>query len=109
RFTAHDGWRGWFEAIRRRSPVFGPGELDLVGDEIRLTGSHRTWLGNSAPREFTIPSGEVRNAAVDGGTLRFESRKPWRPRRTIEFQPGTEGGARALLERLPTSRSAGFE
>jgi rhomboid protease GluP len=109
RFTRHDGWRGWLEAVRRRSPVFGPGELHIIDDEVRLTGSHRTWLGNAAPREFAVPFAELRNAAVDGETLRFESRQSFWPRRTIEFQPAGERAARALLQRLPTSRSARFE
>jgi rhomboid protease GluP len=108
RFSRRDGWLGWLQGLRRRSPVFGPGELEVVSTGVRLAGNHRTWLGSSAPREFLVDADHIRNCAVDGATLRFEIKRRLIPARTILFQTGSESDARALLAKLPATSTATF-
>jgi membrane associated rhomboid family serine protease len=108
RFSSSDGWLGWLQGLRRRSPVFGAGELEILADTVRLSGNHRTWLGSSAPREYRVQPGEIRNCAADGPTLRFEIKRRLIPARTIEFRTGNESEARALLAKLPETSTASF-
>lgn len=109
RYSPHDGWRGWLQALRWRSPLFGAGVLEFGADEIRLSGNRRTWLGVTVPGEYSAPLTRVRNAALDGSALRFEIRRRlWFPR-TVNFDTGSSAQARELLERLPDRQSAGFE
>jgi rhomboid protease GluP len=109
RFSRHDGWRGWAQALRRRSPLFGAGVLEIGTDEIRLSGTRRTWLGVTAPGEYLAPLACVRNAALDGAALRFEIKRRFRPARTVSFDTGSSTQAREMHQRLPGRQSAGFE
>jgi membrane associated rhomboid family serine protease len=108
RFSKRDGWLGWLQALWRRSPVFGAGEIEVMDDAVRLAGNHRTWLGSSAPREYLTPTDRVRNCVIYGATLRFEIKRRWYPARTVEFEAGSEAQAQALMARLPTNSSAPY-
>jgi len=109
RFTRHDGWRGWVQALRRRSPVYGAGVVEIAADEVRLGGNRRTWLGVGAPGDYVALLDQVRNAALDGTALRFEVKRRLLPARTVIFDASSASHAQKLLARLPQRRSSGFE
>jgi rhomboid protease GluP len=109
RFTQHDGWHGWLQARRRRSPVFGAGTMEIGADEVKLTGHRCTWLGVSVPTEYLASLARVRNATLDGKTLHFEIKRRLRPARRVVFDSESADHARELQERLPHRQSAGFE
>ncbi|HET9862294.1 MAG TPA: rhomboid family intramembrane serine protease [Steroidobacteraceae bacterium] len=109
RFTRHDGWRGWLQALGRRSPVYGSGMIEITAEEVKLSGYRRTWLGIGTPAECVYSLEHVRNAAIDGAALRFEIKRRWRPARKVCFDPGGLVQAQEALARLPRRHSAGFE
>ncbi len=109
RFTQHDGWRGWLEALRRRAPAFGAGMIEIGPDEVKLLGNRRTWLGVTEPGEYSAPLDFIRNVALDGSELRFEIKRRFWPARIVTFDAGSAAQAQALRQQLPVRQSAGFE
>jgi len=108
-FSARDGWRGWIEAKRRRSPVYGHGALKINTDTIDLHGMQRTWLGIAEPSVVRVPLDSIRNVARDGERLHFESQRRFLPCRRICFSPERLGLAVELAARLPGRQTKGFE
>lgn len=49
RFSASDGWAGWIDAKRRRSPIYGRGSIEITAEYLTMHGLQRTWLGVSSP------------------------------------------------------------
>jgi len=109
RFTRHDGWRGWLQALRRRATIFGAGVLEVTPEIVRLLGSRRSWLGVAGPGEYTAPIACIRNAAVYGAELRFEIKHGLWPTKTVTFEAASPEQAHAILARLPERQSTGFE
>ena len=109
RFTRHDGWGGWFAAKLRRSLVYGVGAIETRFDTVALLGWRRTWLGVAVQSEVSIPTEQIRNVARDDSFVRFEIDSRRRLHRRIEFVANSAAGAAQLEDRLPTSRTSGFE
>lgn len=109
RFSARDGWRGWFDAKSRQSPVFGAGSLEVGRGELTLHGLQRTWLGASVPAAFTVPIERVRNVAHDAEWVRFEIKHPWRPALQMRFRAAGAAEAERIAASLPDTRTPAFE
>jgi membrane associated rhomboid family serine protease len=109
RYGAREGWRGWWEAKRRRSPVYGGGSIEISGGDLTLHGLQRTWLGTVTPGIFQTRLDRVRNVACDGALLHFEIRRDWLPARHIRFHAVDAPAAAALAQELPRTQSPGFE
>ena len=109
RFTRRDGWLGWALALRRRSPFFGAGAIEVIGDEVRLAGSHRTWLGVTTAGECVVPKARIRNVAIDGTAVRFEIKRRFWFSRTVIFETGANSLAQSLRAQMPDAQTAGFE
>jgi membrane associated rhomboid family serine protease len=109
RFSARDGWRGWIEAKRRHSPVYGSGSLELGAASLALHGMQRTWLGAAEQCVVDLPLATVRNVACDDEWIRFESKRRFLPTRNIRFKAPTPGDAAHLASQLPREQTRGFE
>jgi membrane associated rhomboid family serine protease len=109
RFTPADGWRGWLQAKRSGSPLYGAGAIALDAQQVMLRGSQRTWLGVTEDAEVNLPLTDVRNVARDDALVRFEFRRRFRPWSRVEFRATTDAEAAALVARLPTQKTPGFE
>lgn len=109
KFSAREGWLGWIDAKRRRSPVYGRGLLELTAENVTLHGMQRTWLGAAEPAVVDLPLTTIRNVACDGEQMQFESRRRFLPLRNIRFTALTAGDAADLASRLPREQTAGFE
>jgi rhomboid protease GluP len=109
RFSARDGWLGWLDAKRRRSPVFGEGQLQVEEEHVTLHGWQRTWLGVREPGIAQIPLSRLQNVACDGDCLYFESRRRLLPARRIQFRTTTAHEAELVAQRLPRTHTPGFE
>jgi membrane associated rhomboid family serine protease len=109
RFTKRDGWRGWFNAKRRRQPFFSSGSVTPRPEEVVLEGWCRSWLGMSEQGERRIASERIRNVAVNGSEVSFEWRRPWPLRRRLSMRCESAEAAASLVRALPSERSAGFE
>jgi rhomboid protease GluP len=109
RFSAREGWLGWLDAKRRRSPVFGEGHLTVEAEHLTLHGWQRTWLGVREPGIVQIPLSRVRNVACDGDCLHFEIRRRLLPARHVQFRASSAHEAGLLAQSLPRTHSPGFE
>jgi membrane associated rhomboid family serine protease len=108
RFSLRDGWRGWLDAKRRRSPVYGTGSLTIGDDHVTLHGHQRTWLGMKAPGAVQLALESIRNVATDGEWLHFESKRRLLPARHIRYRCASSAEARNFAARLPPMQSEGF-
>ena len=108
RFTSHSGLPGWIQAKFGRSPVYGPGTLEVGPTEIILSGWQRTWLGVSVEAQVVRAVAEVRNVIQEDTHLRFEIGHKYRLVDRISFQPDSPGQLGALFDKLPGVQSAGF-
>jgi rhomboid protease GluP len=106
--SAREGWRGWWEAKRRRAPVYGSGSIEVSGSDLLLHGLQRTWLGAVTPGLFQTRLDQVRNVACDGALLQFEIRRAWLPARHIRFHAADAAAAAALAQDLPRTQTPGF-
>jgi membrane associated rhomboid family serine protease len=109
RFSARDGWLGWLDAKRRRSPVFGEGRLEIADEGVTLQGWRRTWLGVTEPGIAQLPLESIRNVACDDNCVQFESRQRLLPARRIQFRMLSTHEAHALAGKLPRTQKPGFE
>src|SRR5882672_1342702 len=109
RFSARDGWLGWIDAKRRRSPVYGAGSLEASDGQLTLHGKQRTWLGMRSPGIATVQFERIRNVARDGEWLQFESKRPYRLARRIRFKAPSANDAENLAAQLPRAQTIGFE
>ena len=109
RYTPADGWLGWWQAKRRRTPFFGEGTAAVADGSLRLSGWRRTWLGSADRREQTIPLNRVRNVACDGALLTFDIRIWTGFWRRMAVVCKSAQAASSLLGQLPQRRSSGFE
>src|SRR5689334_7823293 len=71
RFTSRDGFLGWLQAKRKRSPVYGAGAIEVTPSDVLLRGWQRTWLGMPVQTELTVRLETVRNVAVEDQRLYF--------------------------------------
>jgi membrane associated rhomboid family serine protease len=108
RFTARDGTRGWFQAKRRRLPVYGYGGLQFREENVVLQGWQRTWLGVPYRSSIVIPARQIRNVEHDQDRVRFEWQQPRRLARPVEFRPDARENVATIVAQLPDTRSAGF-
>jgi membrane associated rhomboid family serine protease len=108
RFTSRSGLLGWIQAKFRRSPVYGPGTLEVGPTEIILSGWQRTWLGVPVEAQVVRAVAQARNVIQEDSHLRFEIRRKYRPADRISFQPDSPGQLKGLLDKLPAVQSAGF-
>lgn len=106
-FSAASGWLGWLDAKRRRSPVHGPGHLELDEQHVTLHGWQRTWLGVREPAIVQLPLDKVCNVTHDGHRLEFTCKQRFRPARRIRFQTG-DADASTLAQQLPRTQTRGF-
>ena len=109
RFTAADGWRGWWQAMRRRSLFFGEGTIEVSDDKLLLSGWRRNWLASADRREKCIALDRIRNAAADGALLSFEYRRRIGFWKRVSVGCKSEAIANSLLRQLPQRRSPGFD
>lgn len=108
RFTARDGFAGWLDAKRRRSPMYGEGSLAVEANEIVLQGWRRTWLGVGHRTELGLPLDEIRNVVLENETLYLEWKRPYRFARRIRFVAQSRELIGPLAAKLPTAQTAGF-
>jgi rhomboid protease GluP len=109
RFTPHDGWRGWWNAVRRGQPLYGTGSVEVKGEDVVLQGWRRTWLGVPQQTVLIVPAARVRNVACDEDRVRLEwARRFWRPG-AVELRVSSAEAARDLAAQLPAVRTPGFE
>src|SRR5580698_4629291 len=109
RFTERDGWRGWFNAKRRRQPFFSTGTIALHAEEIVLDGWCRSWLGVSEPGKWRIATHSICNVAVNGREVSFDCRRPWRLRRRLLLKCESAEIAARIASALPQRFTSGFE
>lgn len=109
RFTARDGFLGWLQAKRRRSPVYGPGSISCGPVDVALYAWRRTWLGVPHRDEVRLSLDGICNVTCENRRVEFEYRKPYRLRRRIHFTADSETAARELAARLPVAQSPGFQ
>ena len=109
RFTRRGGWSGWLTAKLRRGLVYGVGAIEARSDTVALLGWQRTWLGVAVQSEVEIPTHQIRNVASDDTFIRFDIGRQGLPPRRIEFVANSAEDAAQLVERLPTSRTSGFD
>jgi membrane associated rhomboid family serine protease len=108
RLTPLDGIRGWYQAKRRRSGLYGSGAIEVQQSGVILRGWQRTWLGNPLQAEAVVASEEIRNVTQEGNIVRFEYGRRFRPKR-VEFALPSDEQAQALTDLLPKTASTGFE
>jgi len=109
RFTERDGWRGWFNAKRRRQPFFSTGTIALHAEEVVLDGWCRSWLGVSEPGEWRIATHSICNVAANGREVSFDCRRPWRLRRRLLLKCESAEIAARIASALPQRFTSGFE
>jgi rhomboid protease GluP len=109
RFTSQEGFLGWLQAKRRRSPVYGNGSIELTADGVLLRGWQRTWLGIRQQSVVPIPASSVCNVAHDGAALRFECQRRFGWRRLVQFVAQSAEAAERLAHNLPSRQTSGFE
>ncbi|MBV8854746.1 MAG: rhomboid family intramembrane serine protease, partial [Sinobacteraceae bacterium] len=105
RFTASDGAWGWFEALGRRSPLYGAGSMECREGSVTLLGRRRTWLGASYDDVTRIPLQCIREVCVDGNLLQFEYREPLRLARQVRFRADSAATPQILARQLPVTRT----
>jgi len=109
RFTARDGVRGWLQAKRHGTLVYGAGSIECRPAGVALHGWRRTWLGVPYRDEVRLPLDAIRNVTCKGTDVEFEYSRPhWRPGR-LRFSAETEAQARDLAGRLPAEQTPGFQ
>lgn len=107
-FTAESGLRGWLRAKAKRLRLYGGGSLEIGPSELILGGWQRTWLGMPIQVELPIPLAQIRNAAQDERSVRFEvHRGRWR--RRYEFRLDSNERAAQLISLLPAAKTPGFD
>ena len=109
RFTERDGWRGWFDAKRRRQPFFSIGTIALRAEEVVLNGWCRSWLGVSEAGEWRIATQSICNVAANGREVSFDCRRPWRLRRRLLLKCESPEIAARIAGALPQRFTTGFE
>src|SRR5882757_4054911 len=108
RFTQRDGLIGWLTAKFRRLRVYGAGALDVDAGGVTVNGWQRTWLCMPEQVSLSIPNEQIRNAALNGSTVRFEWKRPYRLTQIVEYHAASAEAAAGLLSALPTQQTVGF-
>ena len=109
RFTARDGFLGWLQGIRNRTPVYGAGSISRGPVDVALYGWRRTWLGVPYRDEVRFPLDGICNVTCEKRSLEFDYRKPYRFRKRIHFIADSEAAPRDLAATLPAAQSPGFQ
>jgi membrane associated rhomboid family serine protease len=109
RLTTNDGLKGWVQAKRKRSPLYGSGSVDVDAETVTVHGWRRTWLGVGHRAELRIPLEHVRNVALQDGSLEFEYKRPYRRLRRIRVEAESAQRAQAVVDQLPRVQTSGFQ
>ena len=109
RFTRLDGIRGWIEAKRTSSPLYGHGSVEITSTDVVLNGWHSTWLGIPAQVQSAYPISRVRNVDLDAGAISFEIKAPYRVGKRITFYSDAADALQDLAEQLPTTVTRSFQ
>src|SRR6266853_974623 len=109
RFTRHDGLRGWLQAKLTRSPVYGPGAIEIRPSQVLLRGWQWTWLGVPVQTEVTLPASSIRHARRDGVAVRLTCKSPYRRVRQIEFDAADSEDASRLMTALSATHAVTFD
>ncbi len=108
RFTTRGGWLGWLTAKRIRSPVYGPGWIEVGSSNLVLSGLQRTWLGAGMTSQVLVEFSAVRNVACDGTYICFEIRRAYRYPARVRFECESTAQAEALVNQLPLTTTPRF-
>ncbi len=109
RFTRRDGLRGWLQAKRTRSPLYGPGSIEVQPSQVLLRGWQRTWLGAAVQAEIAFAAGSIRSTTRDGVTVRLACKSPNRRAWQIEFDAADAEHAARLIAALSASHALTFD
>ena len=109
RFTRRDGLRGWLQAKLTRSPLYGPGSIEVRPSQVLLRGWQRMWLGAPVQAEIAFAAGSIRSATRDGVTVRLACQSPYRRVWQIEFAAADAEHAARLVAALSASQAVTFD
>lgn len=100
RFTRADGLHGWLQAKLTRSPVYGPGSIEVQPSQVLLRGWQRTWLGAPVQAEIVLPVGSIRHVRRDGVRVELTCKSRYRRVRQVEFEATDSASALRLVDAL---------
>src|SRR5262249_7918182 len=105
RYSPGDGLRGWLQAKAKRSAFYGAGVVQVKQGEMLLQGWQRTWLGVPVQAERVVALESVRHIARVGNCVHLRAGRPWQLGGRFELEMESAEQAKALIERLPESRT----
>lgn len=109
-YSSLSGLRGWLQAKSRHLRLYGAGAIEVTPTEVCLSGWQRTWLGTPIEVELVVALQAIRNVVRNDRQVGLEvSRGRWRRRWRFEVTLPSSAAAQELVERLPNTRTAGFD